>query len=198
VPRPCSRGQPDEVGAAVPSLLGRDAVLLHEVLSAVGKGREHRHAEPLDEALRVALVPRRRQHHRRLALGRELVDLARRSDRVEQEEAVAVVDRVGRNHLVPRLARLPLRVRCLEPHRRKALLARESPPIPAQAGSAKTGLSRRRSRVRVPSLPSHSRDCGSLAGLGAGARWSHDRLESLETGGRPQGFRVVVHLERRR
>jgi hypothetical protein len=30
---------------------------------------------------------------------------------------------------------------------------RESPPIPAQPGSAKTGLSRRRSRVRVPSLP---------------------------------------------
>jgi hypothetical protein len=30
----------------------------------------------------------------------------------------------------------------------------ESPAIPAQAGSATTGLSRRRSRVRVPSLPS--------------------------------------------
>ncbi len=30
---------------------------------------------------------------------------------------------------------------------------RESPPIPAQPGSPKTGLSRRRSRVRVPSLP---------------------------------------------
>jgi hypothetical protein len=30
---------------------------------------------------------------------------------------------------------------------------RESPPIPAQAGSAMTGLSRRRSRVRVSSLP---------------------------------------------
>jgi hypothetical protein len=29
----------------------------------------------------------------------------------------------------------------------------ESPPIPAQPGSAVTGLSRRRSRVRVPSLP---------------------------------------------
>jgi hypothetical protein len=31
---------------------------------------------------------------------------------------------------------------------------RESPPIPAQPASAMTGLSRRRSRVRVPSLPS--------------------------------------------
>ncbi len=30
---------------------------------------------------------------------------------------------------------------------------RESPPIPAQPASTKTGLSRRRSRVRVPSLP---------------------------------------------
>jgi hypothetical protein len=30
----------------------------------------------------------------------------------------------------------------------------EYPPIPAQPGGAKTGLSRRRSRVRVPSLPS--------------------------------------------
>ena len=29
----------------------------------------------------------------------------------------------------------------------------ESPPIPAQSASGKTGLSRRRSRVRVPSLP---------------------------------------------
>jgi hypothetical protein len=30
---------------------------------------------------------------------------------------------------------------------------RQSPPIPAQPGTTKTGLSRRRSRVRVPSLP---------------------------------------------
>jgi hypothetical protein len=30
---------------------------------------------------------------------------------------------------------------------------RESPRIPTQAGSTMTGLSRRRSRVRVPSLP---------------------------------------------
>jgi hypothetical protein len=34
-----------------------------------------------------------------------------------------------------------------------ACCRRESPPIPAQPGSAMTGLSRRRSRVRVPSLP---------------------------------------------
>ncbi len=30
---------------------------------------------------------------------------------------------------------------------------RNSPPFPAQSGNGKTGLSRRRSRVRVPSLP---------------------------------------------
>jgi hypothetical protein len=34
-----------------------------------------------------------------------------------------------------------------------ALVSPGSPPIPAQLGSAMTGLSRRRSRVRVPSLP---------------------------------------------
>jgi MFS family permease len=36
---------------------------------------------------------------------------------------------------------------------RKPLSRRESPPVPARPGSTKTGLSRRRSRVRVPSLP---------------------------------------------
>jgi hypothetical protein len=40
--------------------------------------------------------------------------------------------------------------------RRKTCSRRESPPIPAQPGSAMTGLSRRRSRVRVPSLPSQT------------------------------------------
>jgi len=36
---------------------------------------------------------------------------------------------------------------------RKPCSRRESPSIPAQPASTKTGLSRRRSRVRVPSLP---------------------------------------------
>jgi hypothetical protein len=36
---------------------------------------------------------------------------------------------------------------------RKPCSRRKSPPIPDQPGSAMTGLSRRRSRVRVPSLP---------------------------------------------
>jgi hypothetical protein len=39
------------------------------------------------------------------------------------------------------------------PRGRKACSRRESPHIPAYPGSAVTGLSRRRSRVRVPSLP---------------------------------------------
>ena len=39
------------------------------------------------------------------------------------------------------------------PRVRKPCSRRKSPPIPAQPGSAMTGLSRRRSRVRVPSLP---------------------------------------------
>jgi len=38
--------------------------------------------------------------------------------------------------------------------REKPCSRRESPPIPAQPGETMTGLSRRRSRVRVPSLPS--------------------------------------------
>jgi hypothetical protein len=41
----------------------------------------------------------------------------------------------------------------------KPCTRRKSPPIPAQAGSAMTGLSRRRSRVRVPSLPSRRLPC---------------------------------------
>jgi hypothetical protein len=41
-----------------------------------------------------------------------------------------------------------------QPHSPKALLTPGSPLIPAQPRSGKPGLSRRRSRVRVPSLPS--------------------------------------------
>jgi hypothetical protein len=49
----------------------------------------------------------------------------------------------------PRHVRIPRNASVREPCSR-----RESPPIPAQPGSAMTDLSRRRSRVRVPSLPS--------------------------------------------
>lgn len=54
-----------------------------------------------------------RKAGRRLAAGRELVDLARRGQRVEQQQTVAVVDRIGRDHLVPILSRLPVGMRCL-------------------------------------------------------------------------------------
>jgi hypothetical protein len=48
---------------------------------------------------------------------------------------------------------------------------------------------------RLPRLPP-SEAAGSRGPSGAGVRRSHDRLEPLETGSRPQGFRVVVHVER--
>ena len=101
------------MGAAVACLLGGEAVRLHEVFRGIGQRRVYGYTEPLDQALRVALVPRRGQHDRGLALGRELLDLARRGDRVEEQQALAVVDRAGGDVLIPRLARPPIPVRCL-------------------------------------------------------------------------------------
>jgi hypothetical protein len=45
---------------------------------------------------------------------------------------------------------------------KKPCSRRESPPTPAHPGTTKTGLSRRRSRVRVPSLPLKSLQIGIL------------------------------------
>jgi hypothetical protein len=59
--------QPDQVGAPVAGLLGGEAVRPHEIFRRVGQRRVDRHAEPLDQALRVALMPRRGEHDRRLA-----------------------------------------------------------------------------------------------------------------------------------
>jgi hypothetical protein len=60
----------------------------------------------------------------------------------------------------------PRKTRCETPWSRW-----ESPPIPAKSGSGKTGLSRRRSRVRVPSLPfswiEGSRPSHGLASFGS-------------------------------
>ena len=105
--------QPDDVGTAVAGLLGGEAVRVHEELRGVGQRRVDRHAEPLDQALRVALMPWRGEHDRGVALGRERLELARHAKRVEQQQSLAVVDRVGRDVLVPRLGRLPLRMWCL-------------------------------------------------------------------------------------
>jgi hypothetical protein len=91
-------------------LLAADAVLLHEVLCGVEQRGVDRHTQPLDQALGVALVPGRDEDDRRLAVGREHLQLARDGKRVEEQQSHAVIDRVRRNVLVLRLARLPLRV----------------------------------------------------------------------------------------
>jgi len=69
--------QPRDVGAAAAGLLGSDALLPHEVVCGFGRRHEHRHAEALDQARRVAFVPQRGEHHHRLAVGRELEELVR-------------------------------------------------------------------------------------------------------------------------
>jgi hypothetical protein len=105
--------QPSDIRATPRSLLGSHTVLLHEIRLAIRRRHEDRHAEPLHEAPCVALVPRSRQHDSRLASGRELIDLTRRRQGIEQQQTVAVVDRIGGDELVPRLARSPVRVRRL-------------------------------------------------------------------------------------
>jgi hypothetical protein len=105
--------QPPDVGAAARSLLASDPELLHEVVLRVGRGHVDGQAKALHQALGIALVPRRRQHDRRPTAGRKLVDLARRRERVEEQQALAVVDRIGRDHLLPGLTCRPVRVRRL-------------------------------------------------------------------------------------
>jgi len=105
--------EPDDVGGAVARLLGGEAPLPHEVLGGVGHRRVDRGSKPLHEASGVALVPRARQDDRCRSVAREPLDLARRGDRVEEQQALAVVDRIGRDLRPPRLARFPFRVRRL-------------------------------------------------------------------------------------
>jgi hypothetical protein len=62
---------------ADPALVDGDAVRPHDVFCRVGQRRVDRYAEPLDQAPRVALVPRRREHDSRLPVGRDLFDLRR-------------------------------------------------------------------------------------------------------------------------
>ena len=50
--------KPLEVRAAITGLLGRDGVLVHQVLHRVRRRREHGGLKSLDERFRVALVPR--------------------------------------------------------------------------------------------------------------------------------------------
>ena len=74
-----------------------------------------RRAELFHDAPGIALVPGARQHDHRPAAGRELVDQARRSQWIEQQQPLAVVDRVGRDLRAPALGvrRRPLGMRRL-------------------------------------------------------------------------------------
>jgi hypothetical protein len=105
--------QPRHIGAAAGGLLRSGAVLLREVLLSVGRRHEHRRAEPFDEVLGVALVPRCCEHDDQLAVGREPQDLARHGERIKEEQTRPVVDRVRRNFAAPRFARRPVGMRCL-------------------------------------------------------------------------------------
>ncbi len=108
-----SRSNPHDVGLPSPACSAVRPYVSMRKLRGIGQRREHRHVEPLDQALRVALMPRRGKHDRRLAAGRDVHKLARHGERIEEQQPLPVVDRVGRNVLAPRLGRLPLRVRCL-------------------------------------------------------------------------------------
>jgi hypothetical protein len=105
--------QPRNVWAAAGSLLAGDPKLLHKVLFAVGRGHVHRRVEPLHEVPRVALVPRGGEHDHKLSVGRELDELLRHGERVEEQQVLAVVVRIGRHLSAPRLVRRPVRVGCL-------------------------------------------------------------------------------------
>ena len=103
-------GEPQDVGAAVAGLLRREPELLHQLLRAVPRRGEDLRAEPFHEALRVALVPRCRQHDQDLTVAVE--NLVRHRQRIEEQQTLAVVDCVRRDLRPPRLARVPLRMRC--------------------------------------------------------------------------------------
>jgi len=81
---------------------------------------------------------------------------------------------------VPRWSRptppeAPVRTRQFPQHQgRKPWSRPQSPPIPVQAGSAMTGLSRRRSRIRVPSLPLSRSKSGRSAGVTTSNGSFHD------------------------
>jgi hypothetical protein len=76
-------------------------------------GHIERGVEPVGELDRVAPVPGARQHDRRLAEDGTIDELARKGERIEEQEAPVVLDRIRGDELTPVLTRLPLRVRCL-------------------------------------------------------------------------------------
>ena len=85
------------------------------VVEVVRLRHEHRCAESLHEAAGVALVPGVRQNDDRFAVGRELFELPWRGHRIDQQQPLAVVDRVGRDIRSPalRVRRRPVRMRRL-------------------------------------------------------------------------------------
>jgi hypothetical protein len=76
---------------------------------------------------------------------------------------------------------------------------REFPPIPAQAGSAKTDLSRRRSRVRVPSLPSLEAPASAVTARAAAASrrsWRRNKASERMTSEGSTGFVPMTSIQR--
>jgi hypothetical protein len=103
--------KPLQVRAAVTGLLGGDGVLVDQVLRGVRRRGENGGPEALDQRLRVALVPRRGEDDHRLAFAREREQRYRHGERVKEQQALAVIDRIRRHLLRPPLARRPVRVR---------------------------------------------------------------------------------------
>jgi hypothetical protein len=107
----------ERVDANRQSIAGREQLPPLDRIALLGLRYELRSVEPLHEAAGIALVPRAGQHDRRVAAGRELLDLARQGQRVEQQQTVTVLDCVGGDLLAVPLERAvsrpPLRVRCL-------------------------------------------------------------------------------------
>jgi hypothetical protein len=83
------------------------------ISSRVGVRREQGGIEPSDERPRVALVPRRGEHDHRLTFPCQREQRIRHGERLEQAQALAVVDRARRHLLRPPALRCPLWVRRL-------------------------------------------------------------------------------------
>jgi hypothetical protein len=75
----------------------------------------------------------------------------------------------------------------------------KSPPTPDQPGSAKTDLSRRRSRVRVPSLPSLEAPASAVTARAAAASrrsWRRNKASERMTSEGSTGFVPMTSIQR--
>ena len=99
-------------------------------------------------------MPRSGQDDRGLSRSRELLDLTGQAQRVEKQQAFAVVDRIRGDLFLPGLARPPVRMRCLPVPEARLQLAHAHD---LRASSARghqlleCGLAANRVEVRVPS-----------------------------------------------